>query len=105
MTLRETFIRNLRNARKESGLTQTKLADICNTATNYISEIELGKRFPSVEMIEKMAQAMQITPDLLFRNTKKLLKKTINKGAIYKILKDDIQRQLDRTTEKILRRL
>ncbi|MDR1324327.1 MAG: helix-turn-helix domain-containing protein [Candidatus Margulisbacteria bacterium] len=105
MTLRETFIRNLRNARKESGLTQTKLADICNTATNYISEIELGKRFPSVEMIEKMAQALQVAPDLLFKNTKKPLKKTINKGAIYKILRDDIQRQLDRTAEKILRRI
>ncbi|MDR1452840.1 MAG: helix-turn-helix domain-containing protein [Candidatus Margulisbacteria bacterium] len=105
MTLREIFIRNLRNARKGSGLTQTKLADICNTATNYISEIELGKRFPSVEMIEKMAQALQLTPDLLFRNTKKPLKKNINKGALYKILKDDIQRQLDRTAEKILKRL
>lgn len=42
------------------------LADLCDTSGNYIGEIEMGRRIPSFEKIEKIASALQIDPYLLF---------------------------------------
>lgn len=43
-----------------------KLADLCETSASYIGEIEIGKKFPSVEMIQKFSDAMNIRPYMLF---------------------------------------
>ena len=42
------------------------LAEMCNTSTSYIGQIEIGNRFPSLELIEKIALALEIKPYLLF---------------------------------------
>ena len=45
-----------------------RLAECCNTSPSYIGEIEIGRKFPSTEMIEKIAEALRIEPYHLFRN-------------------------------------
>jgi len=42
------------------------LAESCGTSTSYIGQIEIGNRFPSLELIEKIAKVLQIRPHLLF---------------------------------------
>lgn len=37
-----------------------QLAELCNTSTSYIGEIETGRKFPSIEMIEKMASVLNV---------------------------------------------
>jgi transcriptional regulator with XRE-family HTH domain len=49
---------NIRNYRQNCGLTQEKLAELANTATNYLGLIEGGKKFPSADMIERIARAL-----------------------------------------------
>jgi transcriptional regulator with XRE-family HTH domain len=66
MRLRDLFIVNLKKYRKVRGVSQMKLADLCDTATSYIGQIEIGDKFPSIEMIEKIAKSLQIQPYLLF---------------------------------------
>ncbi|MDR1420802.1 MAG: helix-turn-helix transcriptional regulator [Treponema sp.] len=66
MDLKQVFIGNLRNFRSNRGISQMKLAEMCNTATNYIGEIEIGRRFPSLKLIEKIGQALEIEPYLFF---------------------------------------
>jgi len=39
-----------------------KLAELCNTSPTYIGEIEVGKKFPSMDMIEKIAHILRIKP-------------------------------------------
>ena len=39
-----------------------KLAEYCNTSPTYIGEIEVGKKFPSMDMIEKIAAILRIKP-------------------------------------------
>jgi transcriptional regulator with XRE-family HTH domain len=70
MTLKQIFIRNLKEFRKKEGLSQMKLAEYCNTATSYIGDIEIGRRFPSMELIEKIAGIMRIEPYRFFINRK-----------------------------------
>jgi transcriptional regulator with XRE-family HTH domain len=66
MALKDVFIRNLKKIRKEKHISQMKLADLCGTAASYIGEIEIGRKFPSVKMIEKIAKALRIEAHFLF---------------------------------------
>ena len=66
MELRELFIANLKKHRKENGFSQMALAEKCETSASYIGEIEIGKKFPSIEMIQKISQALNIKPYKLF---------------------------------------
>jgi transcriptional regulator with XRE-family HTH domain len=43
-----------------------KMADLLDSSTGYIGQIEIGARFPSIEIIQKMAEVLQIAPHLLF---------------------------------------
>lgn len=58
--LRQVLASNMRRQRKKLGLSQGGLAERAETATNYIGMIETGKKFPSIDMIEKIAEALQV---------------------------------------------
>jgi transcriptional regulator with XRE-family HTH domain len=63
--LRELLTLNMKFHRARLGLSQEKLAEQADTATNYIACIEAKRRFPSVEVLEKIAEALNIdTPEL-----------------------------------------
>jgi transcriptional regulator with XRE-family HTH domain len=68
MGLQQVFITNLKRFRKLRGLSQMKLAEQCETSTSYIGEIEIGNKFPSITMVEKLATALQIPAHLLFQD-------------------------------------
>lgn len=46
--------------RKKEGLSQASLAEKAGTAPNYIALIEVGKNFPSLQMLEKIASALNV---------------------------------------------
>lgn len=52
--------KNMKFHRKRLGLSQAALAEKADTAPNYIALIEVGKSFPSLPMMEKIAAALQI---------------------------------------------
>jgi transcriptional regulator with XRE-family HTH domain len=54
------FITNLKKFCKKQGMSQMALANLCETSGNYIGEIEMGRRIPSFEKIEKIALALKI---------------------------------------------
>lgn len=66
MTLQQIFIANLKKRRKEHGISQMKLSEMCDTTSNYIGQIEMGRRIPSFEKIEKIANALGIASYELF---------------------------------------
>jgi transcriptional regulator with XRE-family HTH domain len=57
--LRKILSANIKAYRTELGFSQAKLAELVNSATNYIAQIENGKRFPTDKMLEKIASALQ----------------------------------------------
>jgi len=57
--IRKILGENMKTYRAELGLSQARLAELVNTATNYIAQIENGKRFPTDTMLEKIATALQ----------------------------------------------
>ena len=64
--LRTILASNLRAYRKELGLSQFNLADMIDSAPNYIAMIEAEKRFPTDTMLEKIALALKKEPCELF---------------------------------------
>lgn len=69
MEFQDDFIANLKSYRKEKGVSQEKLAEICDCATGTIGCIECGRTLPSFEMIVNIAAALKIHPaDLFLRN-------------------------------------
>ena len=66
MTLQQIFIANLKRIRKDEGVSQMALSEMCDTTSNYIGQIEMGRRIPSFEKIEKIAKALKIPPSQLF---------------------------------------
>ena len=64
--LRHILSLNIRKHRYILGLSQAKLAEAANIATTYVAMIELEKKFPSVEVLERLAHALKIDPTELF---------------------------------------
>lgn len=64
--IRSVLSYNMKSRRKVLGLSQIDLAEKTGSAANYISKIEAGRQFPSVEMIEKLADALQMDTVELF---------------------------------------
>jgi len=64
-SIRELLGSNIKTYRNNLGISQAKLAETINMATNYLGLIEGGKKFPSAKMIERIAAALgKDTPDL-----------------------------------------
>jgi len=78
MTFQELFIINLKDFRKSQKISQAKLAEMCYSSQAYIAEIEVGKKFPSPEMIEKIAAAFGIESYCLFQNSTPIHERILN---------------------------
>jgi transcriptional regulator with XRE-family HTH domain len=66
MGLKDIFVKNLKKFRKIHGISQAKLANLCDTDLSYIGQIEMGKRFPSIKLIEKISEVLDIEAYQLF---------------------------------------
>ena len=66
MRIGTVFSENMRKYRKEAKLSQEKLAEMCDTDYRYIGMIETGKRCPSLEYVERIATALNVSPHVLF---------------------------------------
>ncbi len=52
----------IREFRQKAGLSQDALADRMDLSTPYISMLESGKRYPSIEMLIRIALALEVRP-------------------------------------------
>jgi transcriptional regulator with XRE-family HTH domain len=66
MEMMKVFVFNMKKYRKKRKLSQMKLAEILNTSTSYVGEIEINSKVPSMEMVERIAKALKVEPFRLF---------------------------------------
>ena len=63
--IKEHLGSNIRQYRIQLGISQAKLAEMVDMAPNYLGLVENGKKYPSAEMLERIAAALRKdTPDL-----------------------------------------
>jgi transcriptional regulator with XRE-family HTH domain len=61
MDMRRLVGRNVRRIRKAKGLTQEVLAEVAGVSQQYVSDLERGRRNPSVITLYVLAQAMGVS--------------------------------------------
>ena len=64
--IKQVLAFNIKNYRNRLGLTQAKLAEKSGASTQYLAMIELGRKFPSLEMLDRIAAALEIDNLALF---------------------------------------
>ncbi len=65
----------LRVARQERGISQDLLSEICDFDRTYPSLLERGLRGPTVEMLLRLADALDVEPTRLVADTVERLRK------------------------------
>jgi transcriptional regulator with XRE-family HTH domain len=79
----QLFGRRLRELRKERGLTQEELAESADLSGNYISDLELGLKVPSLTILVRLSKALDIaTADLLADFTRDAIKRMKLRGHL-----------------------
>ncbi|MBO6273415.1 helix-turn-helix transcriptional regulator [bacterium] len=56
----EILKHNIKLYRNKRGLTQEQLGERCGVSTDYISELERGKKTPSIKRLDMIARALNI---------------------------------------------
>ena len=97
-SIRETFVNNLKFYRKQKGISQEKLSYAVGKSIAYINQIENKDTWSQPEMVDKIAEALQIPSSALFEengspeNLKKRFEekygKTIESEILSRIEKD-----------------
>ena len=64
--LRHILASNIRERRYVLGLSQMKLAEAADISPAYVAMIELEKNFPSDDVLERIAKALDMDPTELF---------------------------------------
>ncbi len=98
---KKQFGSQLKSIRKSKKLTQENLAELVGVDFRYISLIENGKSFPSADLIEKLAVALDVMYSDLF---------TFESDFVREDVENDIKNRLSKlsdndliTLQKILR--
>ena len=91
--IKEVLASNLKIHRQARGWSQAKLAEKTGVSTQYIGMLEIKGKFPSSEMIHKLANALSIDPTELFY--KEIKVETVIKNA-QKAAIEDVNEDLNR---------
>jgi transcriptional regulator with XRE-family HTH domain len=60
--MRKLVGRNVRAARKTRRMTQEQLAEAAGFSQQYISELECGRRNPTIVTLYELAEVLETTP-------------------------------------------
>ena len=72
MEIRQTFARNLRLARQTKGVSQAELAHRAGLDRTYISSLEREVYSPTIDVVERLAKALEMDPLILLQKVPKV---------------------------------
>ena len=98
-TLREIFAHNLKKHRKNGGLSQEKLAERVSVSTHHIAMMEIGRSYPAMELVERIANALDIEIHELFMNPQALPKEM---DRLYQAMAKNIEQVVCEAIEKAM---
>jgi transcriptional regulator with XRE-family HTH domain len=105
--LRQLLALTMKKRRRDLGLSQAGLAERADTSTQYIAMIELTRKFPSPEMLERIAVALEIDAPELFSlppspaGTLRRLHEAVL-ADIKKAVGDALEQTIKETVEKVI---
>jgi len=107
--IREVLAANLKKYRQARGWSQAKLAEEVGTSTQYIGTLEIKGKFPSSNMVHKLAAALGVDPTELFykeidpetaiRNTQRIVIEDIGE-AVNQLVADFFAEKVQKLNNK-----
>jgi transcriptional regulator with XRE-family HTH domain len=95
--LKQLLAFNLKQSRLKLGLTQAKLAEKIEASTQYVAMIELGRKFPSLDLLERLATALEIDNLDLFTPPPFPIENMIN---LQKTFLADLEKEVTKSVNK-----
>jgi len=104
--IRLLLAKNIKNYRKIKGFSQEMLAEKAGTSTTHIGMVEIGKKFPSIRMLEKIANALDVDTPELFVTGNVVFLSSNNKSIelLHKEIINDFN-QLEKTVTRRIKEL
>jgi transcriptional regulator with XRE-family HTH domain len=97
--IKDIFAFNLKAKRQKYGITQAKLAEKVGVSTHHIAMIEIARHYPTLELVERIANTLEIEIYELFivkpspENAMERLHNTLV-GNIERVVADAIEKNL-----------
>ena len=104
MDLQKILGSNIRKFRKDANFTQEQLAEKIDITQKHLSHIEVGTRFVSAQILEKLSDVLQIPPSEFFYSEELNFKYSGKKDLIYE-LDSIIKEETDATVSRIKDRI
>lgn len=106
MGLERIVIENIKRIRKEKHISQEMLAELCGTSTSYIGSMETYRNVPKLSTIEKIADALNVAPQVLFfdeRGTETKRQKIAPNKKMLQRIKNETMRKLEKEIDALLK--
>jgi len=105
-SLRDILAHNLKEKRKNCGFSQEKLAEMVGVSIHHIATIETSRNYPTLDLVERMAKALNIEIYELFINPlspPEEMEKLYESAAknIDKLISESIERLYQTTAKNI----
>jgi transcriptional regulator with XRE-family HTH domain len=68
-SVREVLANNIKEYRRKRGFSQDKLAELASISSQYLATVETCRKFPTPEVLDRLADALGIEPHELFTFT------------------------------------
>jgi transcriptional regulator with XRE-family HTH domain len=97
--IREIFAKNLKENRRKCGISQEQLAEKAGLSTHYIAILEIARSFPTSEVLERIAAALNVEIYELFlvpESPKEELEK------LRRTIIDEVRQAVDDSIQKAL---
>jgi transcriptional regulator with XRE-family HTH domain len=110
--IREILALNLKEYRRKNGFTQEKLAEKAGISANYLSMVEISRKFPTPEMLDRLARTLNIqtfqlfdpstTPNGALLHLEQAIIENIEK-VVKTIIKQDIINEINQTVSMAIK--
>ena len=103
---RKLLAQNIKNLRKELGITQAKLAELAEISEPYMNDIERCQTWVSDKTLSKLAWALNVQLHELFVENDDSSKKSLSKKEAYSLFherKQDIKEYVDKSFDALMR--
>lgn len=99
--IHRNLVRNMKLHRKLLGISQMELAERAGISAGFVGEIEMGRKFPSGENLERIAKALGLKTYRLLMGPEDLTD-ALGPDAVYETA-GRIKERLDRELDNIVR--
>jgi transcriptional regulator with XRE-family HTH domain len=98
-SLRDILAHNLKTKRQNCGFSQERLAEMVGVSTHHIATIETARNYPALDLVERIANALNIEIYELFINP---LSPPEELEHLYKEVAKNIEHVVSEAVEKVL---